>query len=141
MGNVPNTAVNLAPYAKSEKRIAQITLVFGLLAALPFAHWHMFRWGTGILIGAILAWFNFRWLRQGMDAFTQASAAQANQQNAQVPLGTYFLAAIRYGLIGLAVCVIFKYLNVPALSMVVGLLALGAATLVVSVFEIFHPVD
>jgi hypothetical protein len=51
------------------------------------------------------------------------------------------MAAIRYGLIGLAVCVIFKYLNVPALSMVVGLLALGAAALVVSVFEIFHPVD
>jgi hypothetical protein len=76
-----------------------------------------------------------------MEAFSQASVAQANQQNAQVPLGTYLMAAIRYGLIGLAVCVIFKYLNVPALSMVVGLLALGAAALVVSVFEIFHPVD
>lgn len=129
------------PYARSEKRIAQFTLLFGLLAALPFAHYHSFRWGSGVMIGALLAWFNFRWLRQGMDAFTQAVVDQSNQKNAQVPLGTYFMAAFRYGLIALAVCVIFKYLNVPAISMVVGLLALGAATLVVSVFEILHPVD
>ena len=138
---MPDAAINPAPYAKSEKRIAQLTLAFGLLAALPFAHYHSFRWGSGILIGAILAWFNFRWLRQGLDAFTHASVAQANQQNVQVPLGAYFMAAFRYGLIALAVCVIFKYLNVPAVSMVLGLLALGAATLAVSVFEILHPVD
>jgi uncharacterized membrane protein len=136
-----NVASQPAPYAKSEKRIAQFTLIFGLVAALPFAHYHSFRWGAGILIGTILAWFNFRWLRQGMDALTQAAAAQAGQQNAQVPLGVYFAAAFRYGLIALAVCVIFKYLNVPAISMVLGLLALGAATVAVSVFEIFRPLD
>jgi hypothetical protein len=130
-----------APYTKSEKRIAQFTLIFGLLAALPFAHYHSFRWGAGILIGALLAWFNFRWLRQGMDAFTQAAVAQSSQKNVEVPLGTYFAAAFRYGLIAIAVCVIFKYLNVPAISMVLGLLALGAATVAVSVFEIFRPLD
>jgi uncharacterized membrane protein len=136
-----NVATQPAAYAKSEKRIAQFTLIFGLVAALPFAHYHSFRWGAGILIGTILAWFNFRWLRQGMDALTQAAAAQAGQQNAQVPLGVYLTAAFRYGLIALAVCVIFKYLNVPAISMVLGLLALGAATVAVSVFEIFRPLD
>ena len=45
----------------------------------------------------------------------------------------------RYGLIALAVYVIFKYLNVPVLSMVLGLCALGAATIVVSVHSILRP--
>jgi uncharacterized membrane protein len=138
---VHDTAIQPAPYAKLERRIAQFTLIIGFLTALPFTFFHSFRWGGGILIGAILAWFNFRWLRQGMNALTAAAVAQSDQKNVQVPLGVYFTAAVRYGLIALAVCVIFKYLNVPAISMVFGLLALGAATVVVSVFEIFRPWD
>lgn len=48
---------------------------------------------------------------------------------------------IRYGLIALVVYVIFKYLNVPVLSMVLGLCALGAATIVVSLHSILRPPD
>src|SRR5258705_370774 len=92
-----------------------------------------------ILVGANLAWFNFRWLRQGLDVLTTAATAQANRGNPRVPIGTYFKALFRYGLIALAVYVIFKYLNVPILSMICGLCALGAATLAVSVYEILHP--
>ena len=44
----------------------------------------------------------------------------------------------RYGLIALCVYVIFKYLNVPVLSMIFGLRALGAATIVISVHELLH---
>jgi ATP synthase I chain len=139
---VPDAAIGQSPaYSRPEKRIAQFTLVIGALAAFPLGFWYSFRWGAGVLIGAVLAWFNFRWLRQGMDALTQAAVAQSEQKKAQVPLGTYFAAAFRYGLIAGIVCVIFKYLNVPAISMVLGLLALGAATVVVSVFEIFRPLD
>jgi len=57
-----------------------------------------------------------------------------------VPLGTYFAAAFRYALIGLTVYVIFKTLNVPLVSMIVGLCALGAATIAASVYEVWHPV-
>ena len=139
---MPEVAISQGPvYAKSERRIAQFTLLIGLLAALLFTYCYSFRWGAGVLIGALLAWFNFRWLRQGMDALTRAAVAQSDQRSAQVPLGVYFAAALRYGLIAGIVCVIFKYLNVPAISMVLGLLALGAATVVVSVFEIFRPWD
>jgi Na+/proline symporter len=123
----------------TEKWISHFTLLFGLLAAVPVAFFHGLHWGAGILVGAILAWFNFRWLKQGLDALTAASTAQADHPKPQVPLGTYFTAAFRYGLIGLAVYVIFKYLNVPVLSMIVGLCALGAATMAVSVYEILRP--
>jgi ABC-type uncharacterized transport system permease subunit len=47
----------------------------------------------------------------------------------------------RYGLIALSVYAIFKVLNVPVLSMIFGLFALGAATLAVSVLEILRPAD
>jgi small-conductance mechanosensitive channel len=129
--------VNVAPYLQSEKRIARLTLILGALAAIPVAWFYGPFWGAGIFVGSILAWLNFRWLRQGLDALT--TAAQANRRNPRVPIVTYFKALFRYGLIALAVYVIFKYLNVPVLSMILGLCALGAATMAVSVYEILHP--
>jgi len=128
-------------YPETERRISWLTLVIGALAALPVAYFAGWRWGAGILIGAILAWFNFRWLRQGLEALTAAAEAQASKQEVRVPIGTYFRALFRYGLIAVAVYVIFKYLHVPLLSMIVGLCALGAATMAVSVHEILHPAD
>jgi small-conductance mechanosensitive channel len=131
--------INLAPYAATEKWIARLTLFLGVLAAISVSFFCGTTWGTGILAGAILAWFNFRWLRQGLDALTNAVTARAGQRDPRVPIAAYFKALFRYGLIALAVYVIFNYLNVPILSMILGLCALGAATLAVSVYEILHP--
>jgi ATP synthase I subunit len=128
-------------YRRSESQISSLTLLFGALAALPVAYLHSWRWGLGIFVGAALAWFNFRWLKQGLDALADAATAQAEQKKAVVPIATYFKAAFRYGLIALVVYVIFRYLNVPVLSMVLGLCALGAATIVVSVYSISRSSD
>jgi len=128
-------------YLQSEIWIARLTLVLGLTAALPVGYFHGWRWGTGIFVGAALGWLNFRWLQKGLDALAAAATAQTAQQKAVVPFGTYFWAAFRYLLIGVAVYVIFKLLNVPVLSMIFGLCALGAATFAVSVHEILHPPD
>jgi small-conductance mechanosensitive channel len=136
---MPTAPINVALYLKSEKWIARLTLLLGAVAALPVSWYHGLPWGAGILVGAILAWFNFRWLRQGVDALTAASTAHAAHLNPQIPVATYFKALFRYGLIALAVYVIFKYLNVPVLSMIFGLCALGAATMAVSVYEILRP--
>jgi small-conductance mechanosensitive channel len=133
------TPINVSSYPATERWIARLTLLLGGLAAVPVAVFYGPLWGAGILVGASLAWFNFRWLRQGLDALTAASTAQADRPHPQVPVAAYFKALFRYGLIGLAVYVIFKYLNVPILSMIFGLCALGAATLAVSVYEILYP--
>jgi hypothetical protein len=89
------------------------------------------------LLGAVLAWLNFRWLRRGLDALVAASAAQAGAEKPRVPLGLYFAAVFRYGLIALIVYVIFKLLQVPLASMVVGMCALAAAAIAASVYELF----
>ena len=127
------------PYKQDESRISRLTLLFGAVAGVSVAFFRGGHWGFGILIGSVLAWLNFRWLRQGLDAFTEAATAQAHKRNVHVPVLTYFKALFRYGLIALGVYVIFRYLNVPVLSMVVGLCALGAATFAVSIHSIMYP--
>jgi hypothetical protein len=129
------------PVAVTERRISWLTLLIGLLAALFVAVLRNRLWGAGLAIGAALAWLNFRWLSRGLDALVLASTAQAGKEEPVVPLLTYFAMLFRYGLIALAVYVIFVYLRVPLVSMIVGLCALGAATIAASVYEILHPGD
>jgi hypothetical protein len=129
------------PAAVTERRISWLTLLIGSLAALLVAVLRDRLWGAGLAIGATLAWLNFRWLRRGLDALVTASTAQAGKEKPSVPLLTYFAMLFRYGLIALAVYVIFEYLRVPLVSMVVGLCALGAATIAASVYEILHPAN
>jgi hypothetical protein len=130
---------SLTPAAQTERRIAWLILLTGALAGATAAALHDMLWATGLMIGAILAWFNFRWLRQGMDALAVASQAQAGISQPRVPVGAYFRVLFRYALIAFTVYVIFKILKVPLASMVVGLCALGPAAVAASVYEIARP--
>jgi hypothetical protein len=126
-------------FRRTESWISHVTVTLGAVAGILVGWRYEWRWGLGIMIGAALAWLNFRWLKQGLDALTQTIAAEAPRSKGQVPFAAYFKAVFRYALIALIVYVIFKYLKVPVLSMVLGLCALGAATLAVSVHEILRP--
>ncbi len=136
-----SSAAESAPAALTESRISWLTLLIGFVAALSVALFRDRLWGAGLAIGTVLAWLNFRWLRQGLDALVVASTVQAGKEKPAVPLLSYFAMLLRYGLIALAVYAIFIYLKVPLVSMVVGLCALGAATIAASVYEILHPSD
>jgi hypothetical protein len=94
-----------------------------------------------LLIGSVLAYFNFRWLARGMDALVAASTAQAAAVQPRVPVGTYFRALFRYGLIAVVVYVIFKVLGISLVSMVLGLLTLGAAAVAASGYEVWHSIE
>jgi ATP synthase I chain len=133
----PDSATALA----TERRIAWLTLAIGAVAALGTGLSYRWIWAAGLLVGAILAWLNFRWLRRGMDALVEAANAQAGATKTRVPVGTYFRALFRYGLIAFIVYVIFKLLGIPLVSMVLGLLALGAAAIAASVYEVWHPIE
>ncbi|MFI5092797.1 MAG: ATP synthase subunit I [Candidatus Acidiferrum sp.] len=126
-------------YARTEQRIAWLTLLLGGAAALAAGAMRRWPWAAGLAIGAVLAWLNFRWLRRGLDALVAATVAQEGSAKPRVPIGTWFRMIFRYGLIALCVYVIFEYLKVPLVSMLAGLCALGAATLAASLYEILHP--
>ena len=135
-----SSAIESPAGAVTERRISWLTLLIGLAAGLSVALLRDRLWGAGLGIGAALAWLNFRWLRRGLDTFVRASTAQTGKERPAVPFLSYFGMLFRYGLIALAVYVIFEYLRVPLVSMIVGLCALGAATVVASVYEILRPV-
>ncbi len=148
MGSLDRSSLNnekatdpLAYGRATERRIAWLTLAFGAAAGAIAVFSHAWSWAVGLVVGAALAWFNFRWLRRGVDALVLASAAQAGAEKPQVPPGTYAKMAFRYALIALTVYVIFRFLNIPLASMVAGLCALGAATIAASVYEIWRPAN
>jgi hypothetical protein len=76
-----------------------------------------------------------------LDALVAVATAQEGAAKPRIPFGTWFRLMFRYGLIAFCVYVIFEYLKVPLASMVVGLCALGAATIAASVYEILRPVE
>ena len=130
-----------AAFARTEQRIAWLTLVLGGATAILVAILRHPAWAEGLAIGAVLAWLNFRWLKRGLDALVAAATAQEGFTKPLVPVGTWFRLMFRYGLIGFCVYVIFEVLKVPIASMVVGLCALGAATITASVYEILRPTE
>ncbi|HET6142440.1 MAG TPA: ATP synthase subunit I [Candidatus Acidoferrales bacterium] len=123
----------------TERRIAHLTLIVGTLAAAGAVFLYSIRVGAGVLIGAVLAWINFRWLAHALDAVTRASVAQAGSAQASVPVLSYLGMIARYALIALTVYVIFSRLQIPILSMLVGLCALGVAAMTATVWEVVSP--
>lgn len=128
-------------YDRAERRIAWLTPALGAVAGVVVAFTHGWRWGLGIAVGGGLGWLNFYWLRQGLDAMQLYAAGQAGEEapKVKVPLRTWMGFGLRYGLLAAGIYVIFVGSKVPILSMIVGLCALGAATLVVSVIEVLYP--
>jgi hypothetical protein len=134
-----DSLVHVTPARQTEQRIVWLTLFFGAVAAVASVLLHQPLWAGGLMVGAVLGWFNFRWLRQGLNALVSASQAQAGLPRARVPIGAYFRVLFRYALIAVTVYVIFELLKFPLASMVMGLCALGPAAIVASVYEIARP--
>ncbi len=121
---------------RTERRIAWLTLAVGFVSGAIALGLHRSDWAVGLGFGAALGWLDFQWMRRGASALSVASAVQAGIENPKLPRWSYFAVALRYGLIGLGVYVIFIYLHVPLASLILGLCALGAATIAASVWEI-----
>jgi hypothetical protein len=133
------------------RRIAGLTLGFGLAAAAVAVAMRRPDWAKGLVGGALLGWLNFRWLSRGIRAMMlraswQASGAPNSSESAVTaaksmgsPLGTYFVLLFRYALVAAGVYVIFVYLHVPLISIGLGLCALVAAIMAASVWEVLRP--
>jgi hypothetical protein len=133
---VPETRENERALSLS-RRIAWLTLLLGLLAALVVAFAKSPRAGLGIAVGTSLAWLNYRWLDQTLGALVTVATAQAGSPQSRVPARIYWKFAGRYVLMGLAIYVTVHYFAVPVLSLILGLLALGAAAIVASLYEVY----
>jgi ATP synthase I chain len=128
------------------RRVEWLTLALGGLGAA----WAGWRWGwraaVGVLLGAVLSWINFRWLKGSVTAFGAAAVAQAESQAqpaagatagpagtpqaAPVPSSAYFKFVGRFALLLGAVYVILTRPWFPAVSVLAGLFASAAGVLV-----------
>jgi ATP synthase I chain len=120
------------------RNIGNLTLAIGALAgglALAFRH---ADWAKGVVLGAVLAWLNFRWIKRGVGVMLSAAAERESGRGGGAVV---LLLVFRYVLLGGAIYVIFNYIHVPLLSIAVGLCALGAATIAASVWEILSPAE
>ena len=154
----------IAPGEHILRRISALTLSMGFGAAAMAFAMHREDWAKGLAGGAVLAWFNFRWLSRGIrlmvnsavekapaQTYPQESArddGQAKVEGGAAPSATKSAASqflttmamlFRYALVGLGVYVIFNYLHVPLISIGLGLCAFVAAILAASVWEIVRP--
>jgi hypothetical protein len=123
-------------HARFSRRVQWLTLILGWAGALAAGLLKSHRAGYGVAIGTVLAWVNYRWLDQGLSSFVRGSVAQTGLPKPQVPLSTYLKFGGRYALIGLALCGIVSFLAIPALWLIVGLLALGLAVTVEGLYEV-----
>ena len=132
-------ADEIRQYALTERRIALLTLVFGAVTAIAAAIHYSIRAGAGVLIGAVLAWINFRWLERAMDSVARASTAQEGSPEARVPVSSYLGLFARYVLIGAVVYATFSAFRIPVVSLLVGLCALGAGAITATLIEVLSP--
>ncbi len=142
MTNAPPEPTSAPPVGqRTVRRIAYLIPSFGISGGLLAGLLHRWDWASGLVLGSGLAWLNFRWLKRGLEAFTSSAAAYVGGHKPRVPVTAYLAATLRYVLIGLTVYVIFIYLHVPLASIVLGLCAFAAATIVASVWEILQSVE
>ena len=130
---------NPGAFRRAEQRIGWLTLALGLAAGVAAAAFFGWRAGLGVAVGTVLAWISYRWLQQALDGMVRASVAQHERaersQPVYFPLGTAAKLIGRYALIAAVPYVIVTFYEVPVLSVLSGLFALGAATMVEGVYE------
>lgn len=128
-------------YQITERRILKLTLILGAVASVCACFLFSFRIGAGVWIGAMLAWLNFRWLEGALDTLVQVSVGRAGSVEAPLPAGAFFRLFGRYALIAVVVYVTFSVFKISVLSTLVGLCALGLATVSASLYEVLAPAD
>ena len=123
-------------YLDAEHRIEWMTLAFGLAgASFVLLRWG-WRPGTGVALGAALAWLNFRWLKQGVTALVRLSTAQAGSEHARVPVSVYVKFFGRFALLLVVVYVILSHSLLPVAAVFGGLFAVVAAVMIELMWEL-----
>ncbi len=125
----------------AQQRVEYLTLGLGLVAAIVALVARGWPEAAGLMLGASVAWINFRWLRRFVRRVAGASIAQA--ENAQpdeakpsMPKGMLWPMVGRYALLGLVLCAMLLRFYWPALAFLCGLFALVAAVLLELIGEL-----
>jgi ATP synthase I chain len=117
--------------------MGHMTLLLGAAAAVIAGARYSLPAGVGLLLGTLLAWLNLRWLDQAGVALSQLAQAREGAPRPQIPQATWVKFFARYALMAVALYATVTFSPVPPVSVVGGLLMLGAAAMVVGLYEVF----
>lgn len=119
-----------ALYARAERRIEWLTAALGGIVSLVLLAVAGWRAAAGFALGALLAFLNFRWIKEMAGALVRAGQERISRW-------TYAKIFLRYGLLGLALYVIFTRSFLPWQAILAGLFVLVAAVLLELTGELF----
>jgi hypothetical protein len=113
-------------------RISRLTLaITGAGAAIYFA---MAGWrgGCGFLLGAIVSYLNFRWLKRTVNALGETAGGKPPRAWVAVVLG------LRYLLLGLGAYAIVRFSEISLTAALVGLFVSTAAVILEILIELIY---
>ena len=114
------------------ERIVRITVAIGVTGAAIYFALDGWRGGCGFLLGAVLSYLNFRWLKRTVSALGQT--AKGKPPRAWVAV----LSGLRYLLLGLGAYVIVRFSEIRLTAFLAGLFAPAAAVILEILFELTY---
>jgi hypothetical protein len=120
--------------ATEERAAARILVSIAVLAAAGAVagfFWKGWTWSAGFLLGALVSYLNFRWLK----ALTESlgtNAAKPPRKRTAVFLG------LRYLILGAAAYVIVNYSPLNLAAALTGLFVAVAAVVIEAIFELVY---
>jgi hypothetical protein len=115
-------------YARALRRVGRLTIAIAIVAIPGVWIWQGWRGGLGCAIGGLGSVINLGLWKRLANAIGPTGDAPAT--------GSAMFLGMRYLLLGCAVFVIMKYLEVSLLAILAGLLSSVAAVLVEIVYEL-----
>ncbi len=113
-------------------RILRLTLILtvgGAAVYLVIAGW---RGGCGFLLGGLVSWLNFHWLKKTVYALGEAAAGKPPRARLAVLLG------LRYLLLGLGAYAILRFSEISLTAALVGLFVPTAAVILEILIELIY---
>ncbi|MGC1686010.1 MAG: ATP synthase subunit I [Candidatus Acidiferrales bacterium] len=123
-------------YQRVERRIGWLTPVVGAIAALLVWRLISGRAGVGVAIGAGLIWLHYVWLRRVTIALVREAIKHTDAPKSSDSSFILLKLSVGYVLIAIMAYVIVSYFRLPIYSVLCGLLVLGAAAMVGSLYAV-----
>ena len=113
-------------------RIVRLTLALTVLGAAVYFLKAGWRGGCGFLLGGLISYLNFHWIKRTVYALGEAAGGKPPRARVAVFLG------LRYLLLGLGAYVILKFSEISLSAALVGLFAPAAAVILEILIELIY---
>ena len=132
--NLSQELLNDPYYATVENRLTRIGIVLAGLTMVVGALFVSWKFVVSFLVGAVISYLNFCWMKQGVDRLIGSFGSEVGQSPRLSGKRVIFKYFLRYALIGGTLYAIFRFQFFEARGAILGLLLFVAAVL----FECLH---